>query len=198
MIWREKRVLLIALGVLLAANVFFFLTYRIQYQSRLDAIDSRVSQLQEELEQARLARVRSEKQQQSYQKVQRDIAQVLNELWSTQPERFTRLVSEIKRLAEASNLSPQSYSFTRTESEGERTRQQQRLNIGAVDVGIDFSVTGTYQQVRRLINLLELSQQFVIINGIALTAPDENTLTLNLHLKTLFREEQPRNAGSRL
>lgn len=196
MIWREKRIVLIVLGVLLAANLFFFLTYRVQYQSRLDDIDTRVESLQQQLEQARLARIRTEKQRQSYQQVERDIDRVFNELWSTQPKRFTIFLGEVKRLAAASNLAPQSYSFSRATSEANKGRQ--RLEIGAVDVETTFSVTGTYQQIRRLINLLELSQQFVIINGITLNAPDQDTLTLNLHLKTLFREEPQKNAGNRL
>ena len=37
MIWREKRVLLIVLGVLLAANTVFFFTYRVQYKNRLQS-----------------------------------------------------------------------------------------------------------------------------------------------------------------
>src|SRR5438874_2592741 len=32
MIWREKRILLIVLGLLLAANTVFFFTYRVRYE----------------------------------------------------------------------------------------------------------------------------------------------------------------------
>src|SRR5205807_1245036 len=40
MIWREKRILLIVLGVLLLANTIFFFTYRVQYVSRLEDLDA--------------------------------------------------------------------------------------------------------------------------------------------------------------
>ena len=43
MIWREKRSLLIVLGLILVGNVVFFLTYRVQYQTRLDETSSRDS-----------------------------------------------------------------------------------------------------------------------------------------------------------
>jgi hypothetical protein len=61
---------------------------------------------------------------------------------------------------------------------------------------MSFTVAGTYQQIRRLINLLELSRQFVIIDQISLTAATDQMLTLNLHLKTIFRDEQQQNVAT--
>jgi hypothetical protein len=58
-----------------------------------------------------------------------------------------------------------------------------------VTVTIVFVAQGTYQQLRHLINRLELSNQFVIIDAITLgsgSSPDN--LTLSVRLKTLFRE----------
>ncbi|HEX6178536.1 MAG TPA: hypothetical protein VF057_09250, partial [Thermoanaerobaculia bacterium] len=72
MIWREKRVVLIVLALLLAANAFFFFTYRVQYQSRLDALDERLAQVQGEYEQVRTSRIRGEQTFQSYRKVEND------------------------------------------------------------------------------------------------------------------------------
>jgi hypothetical protein len=73
-------------------------------------------------------------------------------------------------------------------------------SIGTTTVEIAFTVQGTYEQVRRLINLLELSDQFVIIDGISLTStgtlPGDKTLTLNIRLKTLFRDARTGAAAS--
>ncbi|MFZ2492245.1 MAG: hypothetical protein WA208_12250, partial [Thermoanaerobaculia bacterium] len=66
--------------------------------------------------------------------------------------------------------------------------------LGAVEVGVSFSVQGTYQQSRRLINLLELSPQFVIIDRVDLGAREGNQLSLNLHVKTLFKDTAPVDA----
>ena len=41
MIWRERKIPLMVMGVLLLGNVFFFFTYRVQYQSRLHDLDTR-------------------------------------------------------------------------------------------------------------------------------------------------------------
>ncbi|HEX2059590.1 MAG TPA: hypothetical protein VHK90_02515 [Thermoanaerobaculia bacterium] len=199
MIWREKRTLLIILGLLLAANTVFFFTYRVQYQSRLDELDARLAQVESELEQTQSSRIRAEQAIASFRKVESDVHAVFNEHWSTQHERFTALIVEVKRLAEASNLVPASYSFQRGETRkvvvaGGRRSQ----TLGANEVGISFGVQGTYAQVRRLINLLELSRQFVIIESISLAAGEGNVLTLNLQLKTLFRDEQSDVASNSL
>jgi len=49
MIWRERRTLLIVLGLLLAANTIFFFTYRVQYEQRLRDLDTRTAQMEDHL-----------------------------------------------------------------------------------------------------------------------------------------------------
>ncbi|HEX8617387.1 MAG TPA: GspMb/PilO family protein [Thermoanaerobaculia bacterium] len=199
MIWREKRILLIILGVLLAANTMFFFTYRVRYQSRLDDLDARLEAAETSLMQARAARLTTERQIAGYRKVESDIAEVFDQHWSTQTKRFTAVVGEVKQLAIASSLNPQAYSFERAEAETRGSSGRRTEGVGATEVGMSFTVAGSYQQIRRLINLLELSRQFVIIDRISLTTAQDQMLTLNLHLKTLFRDtQQQRVATSRL
>lgn len=194
MIWKEKRVLLIILVLVLAANTIFFFTYRVQYQSRLNSLDERQAQVQGELDQARAARVRAEQTFASYRKVENDVLQVFDEHWSTQHDRFTKMFAEVTRLAIASSLEPSSYSFAKRDAK--RIAGGPRGGtLGVTEVSISFGVSGTYEQVRRLINLLELSRQFIIIEGIVLTAADEQTLSLDLRLKTIFRDDPNQGAA---
>ena len=200
MIWREKRILLLVLGLLLLGNIVFFMTYRVQYQSRLDAMDERLAQAEGQLAHSRQARADAEAKLQAYKKVERDVASIFDEHWSTRSRRFTRLIAEIKRLADASNAIPHAYSFAKAavESEGSSNARGRKVTVGAEEVSISFSVDASYDQARRMINLIELSQQFMIIENISLSAGDENRLTLNLRLKTLFRDEQQPAAANRL
>lgn len=196
MIWREKRILLIVLGVLLLANTIFFFTYRVQYVSRLQDLAERQEQAQGRLDQARRARITAEQQLAAYKKVQTELQVLYNERWSTLMQRLTAMIDEVKRLAAASHLSPPSYSFTNGETKSTAvTTTGVKGSIGTTTVEIAFNVQGTYEQVRRLINLLELSDQFVIIDGIGLSAADaagtEKVLALNIRLKTLFRDTRP-------
>jgi hypothetical protein len=196
MIWREKRILLIVLGVLLLANTIFFFTYRVQYVSRLQDLAERQEQTQSRLDQVRHARITSEQQLAAYKKVQTDLQVLYNERWSTLMQRLTALIDEVKRLAAASHLSPPSYTFSNGETKSTSvTTTGIKGSIGTTTVEIAFNVQGNYEQVRRLINLLELSDQFVIIDGISLTAAEatgaEKVLSLNIRLKTLFRDPRP-------
>jgi hypothetical protein len=184
-IWREKRVLLIILGLLLAANTVFFFTYRVQYENRLRDLDDRLEQAKEGFDAAKRSRVAAEQQLAAYRKTQSDVHQVLETRWATKEERLTALIIEVYRLADRSGFSPGSYSFSQTATQGTGSASRR---IGATQVGIAFTVQGTYQQVRRLINYLELSPQFVIIDQISLSSMAGQNLTLNLHVKTLFRD----------
>ena len=197
MIWREKRILLLVLAALLAGNVIFFLTYRVQYQSRLDEMDSRLEQAEAQLARSREARATAEQSVAAYARVERDVKRIFEEQWSTQPQRFTRFVAEVKRLAEASNAVPQTISFSRTEANArteasartERARTVPMKQLSAREVSITFNVEATYDQTRRMINLFELSDQFVIIDQISLGESAENRLSLSLRLKTVFQDD---------
>jgi hypothetical protein len=198
MIWREKKTLLIVLGLILLANTVFFFTYRVQYQSRLDALDERLDAAKRDLALARDARIRAERSYQSYRQVEKDVLRVFNEHWSTRPERLTIMIAEVKRLAVASNLVPTVYGFSRAEAKKIPGARPGSDTLGAHEVGITFNVKGSYEQVRRLINLLELSRQFVIISRINLSGSDTDELTLSLDLKTLFRDQPAGLTSNRL
>ena len=208
MIWREKRIPLAILGLFLAANAVFFFTYRVQYENRLSGLEGDKHAAEQRLEQVRLQRLRTDQQYAAFRKAQGDLAVIYNERWATVPERFTALINEVKRLEVASQLIGRSHGFTKSEKDAKAVP-----GLGTDVVTISFSVQGTYQQVRRLINLVELSDQFVIIDGISLTgsggaaegsiiagpnapqaapppnAPSTGPLTLSLRLKTIFRAQ---------
>jgi hypothetical protein len=186
MIWREHRILLGVLAALLVANAIFFFTYRVQYEARLSALDARLQQAEDDLQRARNKRIAAEQSVSNYKQVQTDLQMLYNSRWATEPERLTRLYTEIKKRAADSQVAmPRTFSFTHSEDK----EMQKSGGVGTVTVTIVFSAQGTYQQLRRLINSLELSNQFVIIDALSLgsgSSPDN--LTVSIRLKTLFRE----------
>ncbi len=185
MMWRERRVPLIVMGVLLLGNIFFFFTYRVQYESRLRDLDARQDQAQVRLVDAQRARMTAQQQLAAYDKVRSDLQMLYNDRWSTQAKRFTPLFEEVAKLATASHFDPRSYAF----SHAEQTNRGDVGSEGNITVGVAFSVQGSYEQVRQLINLLELSDQFVIIDAISLGGgSDPKALNLSIHLKTLFHD----------
>ena len=192
MIWREKRLLLIVLGILLLANTIFFFTYRVQYESRLRDLDARRDSAKAELESVRRARVGTEQQVAAYRGIERNVRDIYENRWSTENQRLTLMIAEVKRLAQNTNLTPTTFNFSKKES-GETAR----TTTGATEMTVTFNVQGTYQQVRRLINQLELSPQFIIIDQIGLTSETGALLNMSIQVKTLFRDTTPpRRAGS--
>lgn len=178
MIWQEKRVLLIVTGVLLLANLLFFFTYRVQYEQRVDDLHSRLEEAQTELEAARARRIELEGQLQAHDQLVSTIEQVFQQWWSTPDERLTKVIAEVKALGTKSGLVPQSIGFSKS---GDNSR------LDTTIMGISFNVEGTYEQARQLINLIELSDEFIIIDSVTLRNSAEDRLSLNLALKTLFR-----------
>jgi hypothetical protein len=186
-IWYEKRILLGILAVLLAGNTVFFFTYRVQYERRLQDLEDRRQQVSARLAQEHAQRLTAERRIAGYRRISGDVQEIYNKQWATEAERLTALIAEVKRLAVASELVPRSISYSRGGSAA-KTEAQRKARTQAEIVTISFTVQGNYQQVRRLINLLELSQQFVIIDQVTLAAAEGQSLTLTLQLKTLFRD----------
>jgi hypothetical protein len=210
MIWREKRVPLGILGVFLLANAVFFFTYRVQYENRLQALDADKHGAEQRLANLRAERAKTDQQVAGYRKAQSELSMIYNDKWATEPERLTALINEVKRLEQASQLVGRAHAFGKSEKDAKDTKDVKLApGLGTDVVTISFTVQGTYQQVRRLINLLELSDQFVIIDAISLSGndagppapgaqlaggpppPAAGPLTMTLRLKTIFRATAP-------
>jgi Type II secretion system (T2SS), protein M subtype b len=195
MIWREKRLWLVVLALALAADVFVFVTYRVQFQKRIDDVTERQKEATLRLSQAQAARLSAQDTYKRYLKVQSDLDALYDTKWATQGERLIPWINEVKRLAEASQLVPKVLNFAKDDAkdkESDSTAGTKGKSVAARTVTISYTVEGNYQQVRRLINALELSDQFVIIDTLSVSAGgNPNELTVNLRLKTLFREPVP-------
>src|SRR5438132_3109853 len=146
MMWRERKIPLAVMAVLLLGNIFFFFTYRVRYQSRLNDLATRHTEAESHLQEAQRARSAAEQQLASYDKVRADLLTLYNDRWSTQSQRFTALFEEVKRLATASHFDPRSFAFSRTDEQSSKD-----AGMGTTVVSVSFTVQGTYEQIRRLI-----------------------------------------------
>lgn len=178
MIWKEKRWLLAILGALLLANLLFFVTYRVRFQQRVDALDGHLDQTNEQLVQARSARVAAEKELAVHRQIVTTVEQVYDGWWGTPEERLAPLLIELRALAKRSGLIPRSISYDQS---------AQKKDGDTSELEISFAVAGSYDEIRRLINLLELTHQFVIIDEINLGQGSGPALQLTIRLRTLFR-----------
>lgn len=188
MIWREKKWLLVSLGAFLLANLLYFVTYRIRYEERVADLDRRLEEAQDQLQKARNERAAAEQELLAYQDAVKDIEVVYADWWSTAERRLAPLIVEIWQLAARSDLRLRAINYDHTQQKGE---------LGASFFGISFAVQGSYAQIRRLINLIEISRQFVVIDEISLSGDPagSNPTQMNLRLKTLFRATTSRRTS---
>ncbi len=99
--------------------------------------------------------------------------------FQTEEQRFTNVIREVKKLARQAGLRPSALNYPRKPFSGH----------GLVQRNIDFSVRGTYDQLRNFINFLELSEHFLTLNSVTLGGgedPRDPSLGINLVVSTIF------------
>lgn len=95
---------------------------------------------------------------------------------ATEESRLTLLILEVKELARQAGLEPPSLSYS----------EQQIEEFGLARKSIVFGVSGRYAQIRALVNFLELSELFLILEEIRLREREGDTLGIDLKIATLF------------
>lgn len=108
------------------------------------------------------------------------VERLYRETFATEAERLTDAIREAKSLALQAGLSPKNISYP----------DEQLKDQDMVVQRIAFPVEGTYEQLRRFINFLELSEQFLTLERVSLneshgTGPNP-ILSIQLELSTVF------------
>ena len=117
-----------------------------------------------------------------------DVQGLHRDRFQTEEERFTEAYGEVKRLARQAGLRPSSFNYPRSPFPGHKLVQR----------NINFSVNGTYDQLRNFINFLELSDHFLTLNSVSLGGGGESSdpsLGIQLTVSTIFttrKVEAPR------
>ncbi len=110
---------------------------------------------------------------------QRRIQQLYGVRLATQEQRLTAIISEVRRLATQAGLEPTSVSYPEKELE----------EFGLEQKSFAFTVAGNYADLRKLINSLELTPSFLILDEIGLGQQgggSKSSLRINLRISTLF------------
>jgi len=162
---------LLNLGVLAA----YYLVYSDRAADRVARYD-RLTSTRQQLgsERERLERVLAR-----LEEAQAGLREFYGERLGTEGERLTGVIAEIRELARTAGLEPSSISY-HLEPLDER---------GVVRRALRFTVAGRYLDLRRLINLLELSGSFITLDRIGLSEGSQGAqLRISLELSALFAE----------
>jgi len=141
----------------------------------------RLAQAKEQLSIAKARRVDYEQQLAAHKTMIETINTVYDTWWSTPEKRLTKLIVEVRTLVEKCGLTVESVTYARGDASEDG---------GTTTMEITFTVQGSYLQLRQLINLLELSDEFIIVDSVSFNGDDPSgTIGLNLNLRTLFKGE---------
>lgn len=161
--------------------------YQVGFSGRNLVLQSNLESRQEDL--AELRRVQEGVQGflERAASVERGISVLYHDVFETEEERFTDAVREVKDLARRAGLAPLSFSYPEEVFE----------DHGLIRRSFGFNVEGTYEQVRTLVNLLELSNHFLVLTSVGLTESGGGSgpgsrLAIQLEISTIFADPHAR------
>lgn len=107
------------------------------------------------------------------------LEELLDHRLSTQRNRFTAIVSELRDLARRTGLEPSSVTYPDESLE----------DYGLVRTSFLFAVEGSYADLRAFLHLLELSPSFLVVDQLSVNEDGRGVLRISLRLSTLFAED---------
>jgi cell division protein FtsB len=195
-IWQQRLWVWVPALVFFLANATAYTVYRFGFADRVASLQEDLKAQKDRLDplvarkqklEALLARSRRNDQ---------EIRKLYAESFSSRKQRLTNITAEVKSLARKAGLDPKSLSYP----------EEPILQYGLIKRSFIFSVEGSYVNLRKFINLLELSDSFLTLEAINLTpgAGDQpvksrtgvvqttvpgSELRINLTLSTLFARD---------
>lgn len=182
-IWRHRLWVWVPALVFFLANATAFTVYRFGFADRVQSLEEDLEREQKELAPLAARRQELERLLASSRSNRQEIARLYSERFATRSQRLTGITAEVKSLARKAGLDPQTLTYP----------EQAIEEYGLVKRSFAFSVEGTYLELRRFINLLELSSSFLTLEDVQLAegGGDEEgaELRMTLRLSTLFAQE---------
>jgi Tfp pilus assembly protein PilO len=150
-------------------------TYRAIYAGRLAALRAQISSEEKDLERLGSERADLDALVDRARAGKTGIETLYEDTFSTERERFTSVLREVRELAERSGLRVESFSYPTEAIE----------DFGLIERQIVFNVEGSYDQLRRFVNFMELADNFVVLRNVD-ASEGRSGLRIHLELSTLF------------
>lgn len=178
-IWHQRpsRWFVPLAGLVLGLALFAF--YQVQLAGRAERTARAVAASREELGRLVEDRGRLEERIAAVESAATALDLFYGDRLATESQRLTRMITEVKDLASRSGLVPQAISYPRETLE----------EFGLARRSFVFGVEGTYADLRKLVNFLELSGSFLTLEGVRLGSGGDRAggrLAIDLALSTLF------------
>jgi hypothetical protein len=163
-------------------NLLAYAVYEQRLAGGVEGLEARYQQKAERLEGYKAEEQQLEEILSRVDEQQTHFVSLYEDHFQGEDERFTMAINTVKRLARDAGLNPTSFSYPRVPLG----------TTGLVSRGIHFGVEGTYRELRTFINFLELSEQFLVLDGISLSqasgSGSDPRLSIGLKASTIFVE----------
>lgn len=177
--WRKEIKLWLPALVLVVVNLGALGVYRIFLADNVEARTRRIERARAEHDRLADQRQRAEAMAAKAERNQRQLTAMYKNRLRTEEQRITKVIAEVKSLAERAGLDPPRINYPDEPIESH----------GLLKRSIVFGVDGTYLALRRFINFLELTDSFVTLEELR---PGEtydaqrSRLSISLRISTLF------------
>lgn len=177
-VWSTHRVILLGLASLLGINILLFSLLYFVVAPKLSQSERELSDLQQQLRKSDTLA----SPQQAYEQGKKDYERFNLLLPSLRD--FSELIGDLYTLATNCNLEISQIGYT----------QKELPEADILTYTLKFSLTGTYDELKRFIYGLEESKRLVVIEAMTLNAAQgeegEALVNLNLNLTTYFGTEE--------
>lgn len=165
-------------------NLALFSTYRVVYAGQVVNLRERLEHREAELDKLKGQAAELGALVDRARTTRASLGDLYTHRLASERIRFTKVAAEIRELARRSGLEPTAITYPSEEIE----------DYGLVKRLFTFTVTGTYVELRRFINLLEVTPTFITLEQVGLSGQQGADLQIRLTLATLFADEQAAQA----
>lgn len=176
--WRRGTRLWLPATLFCALNLAALVGYRLLLAGEGERAERALEERREELAQLVSRRRAAEELAARARSNREQLTAFYSERLGTEGERLTKTLSEVQELAQRAGLRPTAFQYP----------HEAIAEFGLVQRAIVFGVSGTYEQLRRFVNFLELSERFLTLQevGLAGRGGQAAELKISLRLATLF------------
>lgn len=180
-VWRQRLWLWLPALLFFLLNLGVLSVYHLAFAGRSLGIRGQIERRTAEAAELEARRLKLEGLYQSARSTEEKVTSLYDSRFSTERDRLTRVIAEVKDLARRAGLQPDTITYP----------EEQIEDYGLVKRSFVFTVEGTYDGFRRFLNLLELSDSFLTVEQVSLSEGGDRTpgLRIALGLSTLFKAE---------
>ena len=182
-VWRHKLWTWLPAFVLVILNLAFLSTYRFLLAGQAQLRVFRVERAEKELVSLEADQAALEDLVQRAQINRGRVDEFYSRWVATESERLTQVISEVKNLAQRAGVQSSAFNYPEEDLE----------DYGLLRRSIVFSVSGGYNQLRQFVNLVELSDYFLMLEDVRLNESGQGNSTIRVRLKisALFLRQSP-------